>query len=117
MLQHLLSSWLLITLSLWVATLLLPKLKIQGGIGSYLIVAGGFGLLNVVVGELLFVLLGVLSLGFFFIFEAIARVLISAILLKVVDRFSDRLRVGSFGTAIVAAIIMAVVGVVARELL
>ena len=58
---------------------------------------------------MLFLVLGFASFGLGFVFAFITRLIVTAILLKVTDAFSSKLYVRSFGTALVAALIMTVV--------
>jgi putative membrane protein len=102
-------SWGVVTLALWAASEMLDGMKIEGGFFGHLITAGVFGLLNVLVGWLLFLVLGFVSFGLGFVFAFVTRVIVTAILLKVTDALSSKLTVRSFGTALVAALIMSVV--------
>ncbi len=102
-------SWGVVTLALYAASEMLDGMKIRGGFVGHLLTAGIFGLLNVLVGWLLFLVIGFASLGLGFLFAFVTRVLVTAILLKVTDALSSKLSVRSFGTALVAALIMSVV--------
>jgi len=104
---HLLLQWALLTFSFWLATTLLSGMHLKGGLGSHILLAGAFGLLSVCLGWLLWLVLGVLTIGLTFFFKFIGTLIVNAILLKVLDAFSDRLRIDGFGTALVAALIMA----------
>ena len=110
-------TWLVLSLSLWVASKLLKNMKIEGGIGSVLIISAIFGLLTYFAGAALFALLGTITLGLGFLFAFITRVVVAAILLKVTDALTDRLTVKGFGTAIIAAIIMSGVGTLTEYVL
>jgi len=102
-------SWGVVTLSLWAAAEMLDGMKIEGGVVGHVLTAGVFGLLNVLVGWLLFLMLGVVSFGLGFIFAFVTRLIVTAVLLKATDAFSSKLTVRSFGTAFVAAFIMSLV--------
>ncbi len=110
-------SWGVVTLSLWAASELLDGMKIEGGFFGHLLTAGVFGLLNVLVGWLLFLVLGFASLGLGFLFAFVTRLVVTAILLKAADALSSKLTVRSFGTALVAALIMSVVSGVSEWVL
>lgn len=115
--MSILVTWLALTLAMWAAARLLPSMEIRGGVGSHLLVSAGFGLLMFFTGWLFHLILGVASLGLLFLFSFIARVIVGAIVLKLTDAFTNRLRVDGIGTALIAALIIAVVGSVAETLM
>ena len=117
MIEGLLLSWLVLAVSVWVATALVSGVRVRGGVGSYLMVAALFGLLNLFLGKLLFLFIGVGTLGLGFLFAFITRWVVDAVMLKVTNALSDRLEVRSFGAALFAALIMSGVGVAAEWLL
>ena len=102
-------SWAVVTVSLWAAAQLLDGMSIKGGIVGHFLTSAIFGLLNVFVGWLFFLLLGVLTGGLGFVYAFVTRLGVTAILLKVTGMFSSRLTVKGFGTALIAALIMSVV--------
>ncbi len=112
--SSILITWAVLTFSMWVATLFLSKMKIEGGIVSHFLVAGGFGVLMTLVGSLIYGLLGALSGGLLFLFSFLGKLLAGAITLKITDMFTDRLEVKGFGTAFMAALIMSIAGSVAE---
>jgi putative membrane protein len=103
-------KWAILTLSIWVASKLLDGFKLKGSTASAFLVSALFGILSVLAGWLLFFFIGVSTLGLGFLFASVAWIVVNAILLKVADALTDRLSIKSFGTAIVAALIMSVVG-------
>lgn len=105
-------TWVAFTLGLFVAAKLLDGMEIKGGLGSHLVVGGLFGVLNAVFGPPLFVALGLVTLGLSLIFSFVARLVVSAIVLVVVDKLSDRVKVKTFGTAVLAALIVSVASTV-----
>jgi uncharacterized membrane protein YvlD (DUF360 family) len=107
---HILIAWAALTLAMWLSARLLPSMEIRGGLGSHLLVSAGFGLLLVFTGWFFHFVLGFLSLGLLFVFSFLARVIVGAIVLKITDYFSERLRVDGFGTALLASLIIALVG-------
>jgi putative membrane protein len=117
MMKELILSWLVLALSVWVATAVVSGVRVRGGLGSYLMIAALFGLLNVFVGKLLFVFIGVGTLGIGFVFAFLTRLVVDALMLKVTDALSDRLDIQSFGSAFFAALVMSGVGVGAEWLL
>jgi uncharacterized membrane protein YvlD (DUF360 family) len=108
--MEILITWAALTLAMWLATNLLPSMEIRGGVVSHALVSAAFGLLLFFTGWAFHFLLGVLSLGLLFVFGFIARVIVGAIVLKITDAFSERLRVDGFGTALLASLVISVVG-------
>ena len=110
--MDLLISWAVLTFSMYVATRLLDGIRIKGGPLDHFVVSAIFGTLSFFVGWLVYVVLGLLSLGVGFlpVFAFITRLVTMAILLKLTDRLTNRLKIESFGTAFVASFIMAIVG-------
>jgi putative membrane protein len=117
MMKELILSWLVLALSVWVATAVVSGVRVRGGLGSYLMIAALFGLLNLFVGKILFLFIGVGTLGLGFVFAFLTRLVVDALLLKVTDALSDRLDIQSFGSAFFAALVMSGVGVGAEWLL
>ena len=104
----LLISWLVLTFSFVVASKLLDGFQLKGGLGNQLLVAALFAVLNVVLGRALFIAIGIGTLGLGFLLSFITRLVATAIVLKVTDAITDKLKVKSFGTAFVAALVMSV---------
>ena len=103
--MKLLVRWASLALSFWVATAVIPGIDVKGGFTTYLWVALLFGLLNATLGSLLKLLTlpaVILTLGLFL-------VVVNAAMLVLVARWSDKLDVNSFWSAIFAAIIISVV--------
>jgi putative membrane protein len=103
--MKLLVRWAALALSFWVATALIPGIVVEGGFTTYLWVALLFGLLNATLGSLLKLLTlpaVILTLGLFL-------VVVNASMLMLIARWSDKLDVNNFWTAIFAAIIISVV--------
>jgi uncharacterized membrane protein YvlD (DUF360 family) len=115
--MHLLVSWIALCVAFWVATLLLPGMKVKGGIVSLAIVSAIFGTLSFFLGQALYLLIGFGTLGIGFLVSFLTRLIVGAILLLVTDKLSKRLSVDGFKTAVLAALVMAVVGVGTEMLL
>ncbi|MEM9071481.1 MAG: phage holin family protein [Myxococcota bacterium] len=105
-----------LTFSMFVAAKLLKGMTIKGGLGSHLIVSALFGLISFFAGWCLFFVIGVATLGFGFVFAFVTRWVVAAILLIITDRMTDRLKIAGFGTALLAAFLMSVVGTVTEFL-
>jgi putative membrane protein len=108
----LLISWLVLTVSFVVTSKLVDGFQLKGGLGNQLLVAAIFGVLNALIGYFLYLVVGIGTLGLAFIFSFIGRLVATALVLKLVDAMTDKLKVKSFGTAFVAALVMSVVGAV-----
>jgi putative membrane protein len=103
--MKLLVRWGALALSFWVATALIPGIDVMGGFTTYLWVALLFGLLNATLGSLLKLLTlpaVILTLGLFL-------VVVNAAILMLVSRWSDKLEVNNFWSAIFAALVISVV--------
>jgi putative membrane protein len=79
-------------------------------------VAAILGILNFLVGWLLFAVLTVVTLGIAWLLAFITRWIITAILLMVVDKVTDRFKVDGFGWALGGALVMSLVGTVGEWL-
>jgi putative membrane protein len=104
-----------LTVSFWLTSAILPGFQVKG-FGGALRVAAVFGVLNWVLGWLIFGLIGVLTLGLGFLLVFIARALVNAILLKITDALSSSLSISGFGYALLAGVVMSGIGTVAELL-
>ena len=103
--MKLLLRWGALALSFWVATAIIPGIDVMGGFTTYLWVALLFGLLNATLGSFLKLLTlpaVILTLGLFL-------VVINAAMLMLVSRWSEKLEVESFWSAILAAIVISLI--------
>ena len=108
MLRALLIKWACLALAVWATTGLLGDVRVDGGVGTYLLVAAVFATVNVVLGtvvRLLTLPLLLLTLGLF-------SIVVNALMLLVTDWLMDSFDVDGFGTALVGAVIIAVVSAV-----
>ncbi len=113
MIEGILVSWLVITVGVWVASLLLSGFRVRGGAASFFVVAAVIGILDVFVGWLIFVVIGVATLGIGFVLAFVTRWIVNAVVLKIADALSSRLQIQTFGTALLAALVISGVGVAA----
>jgi putative membrane protein len=109
-------SWLVLSLAVWVAALILPGFRVRGFTGA-LVVGALFGLLNWFLGWLLFVLIGLGTLGLGFLLAFITRWIVDAIVLKLTDSLSSRLEIRGFRWALAGALVMSAVGTIAEYFL
>ena len=114
--MHILFSWLILSFAVFVTARLLPGFKLTGGFGSAVVIAALFGALNWLIGWLLFFVIGVGTLGLGFLLSFLTRWLVTAILLKLVDALSTRLRIRDFGSAFIAALLISAIGTVGQLL-
>lgn len=103
-------SWLVLSATLWITAKLLPGFEIRspkGAIGVALI----FGILNYLLGTVLYVALGVVTLfvGFIPIISFFTQATVVAVLLKVTDAISDALDIKRFRDAFLAGMILTLV--------
>ena len=114
--MSLLLSWLVLSFAVWLTAVLLPGFHVKNFV-SAVIVAAVFGVLNFLVGWLLFALLTVVTLGLAWLLAFITRWIIDAILLLVTDRLTDHLKIDSVGWALGGALMMSVIGTLGEWLL
>ena len=107
--MHLLSQWLILSLAFWLTARLVPGFHVRS-LGDAIVVAAVFGIANFLLGTLLYYVLGVVTLGVGFLFSLITHWIVNAVLLKITNGLTDRLEVRSFGTALIAALVMSVLG-------
>jgi len=99
-------SFVVLLVSLFVAAKMLDGMEIKGGVGSYALVGVVFGVLNAVLGPALFHAIGIGTLGIGYLLGFITRLVATALVLKLVDALTDRLKVKDFKTAFLAALLM-----------
>ena len=109
MIESLLLSWLVLSLIIAATAAIVPGVTVRG-FGGVALVAALFGVLNVAIGWLLFTIIGIGTLGLGFLLAFVTRVVVNAILLKLVDAMTTRLSIQSFGHALLAAVVMSGLG-------
>src|SRR5919205_146838 len=107
--MRLILSWLILSFAVWVTDALLPGFHLKNG-KSALLVAAIFGLLNFVLGWLLFAVFTVFTLGIAWLLAFITRWIINAILLVITDKLTDHLKIDGFGWALGGALSMSAIG-------
>jgi putative membrane protein len=58
--------------------------------------------------------LGIVTLGLGFVLSFLTRWVVNAIILKITDAFTTRLKVATFGTALFAAAVISLVGAIGQ---
>ena len=107
--MSLILSWLILTLAVWVTSAILPGFHVKGP-KSALLVAAIFGVLNFLLGWLLFAIFSVATLGIAWLLAFITRWIINAILLVITDKLTDHLKIDGFGWALGGALVMSLIG-------
>lgn len=106
---NLLIRWAVLAGAFAVTSWLLAGLDVSGGAWGYVWVSALFGIVNASIGTILRILtfpLKLLTLGLF-------SVVVNALLLEITDGLTNRLTIDEFWwTAIVAAVILAVAGMI-----
>ena len=105
--------WAILSVAVWVATLIVPNITVKGSAWSYFWVALLVALVNTFIGTLVKILTFpavILSLGLFMI-------VINAAMLKLVDRWSTAITIKGWWSAIFAAIIISVVSSILNKTL
>jgi len=108
--------WLILAGSVWFSAAVLPGVRIRGGFWGALVVAGVFGFLNFLLAKLLFLVIGIGTLGIGFLLAFLTRWVVNALLLKLTDTFSERIEIDGFGWALGAAALMSGVGTLLERL-
>jgi uncharacterized membrane protein YvlD (DUF360 family) len=106
-------SVLVLTAAMALSAALLPGFRVRGKWGVVK-VAVVFGLLNWALGKLVFVAIGLGTLGMGFLLAFATRRLVTALLLKLTDALTDTLEIDGFKTAFFAALLVSATGTVAE---
>jgi putative membrane protein len=114
--MNLIVSWIALSFAVWLTATLMPSLRVRR-LSDAIIVAAIFGTLNWAIGWLLFVLIGIGTLGLGFLLAFLARWLATAIVLKLTDVVTQRITIANFTTAIWAALLMSGIGTLVERLL
>lgn len=104
--------WAVLAFSMWIATLIVPGITVQGGFTTYLWVALLFGLINSVFGSIIKVLTFPVSLVTFGLFLFV----INAAMLALTARWSEKLDVTGFWSALAASLIISVITTVFKPM-
>ena len=106
-------SWLVLSLAVYVVSVLLPGVILRKP-SDAIIVAAMLGIVNLLIGWLLFFVIGIVTLGIGFLLAFVTRWIVDAIVLVFVAAMTERLEVRGFGTALLAALLMSLIGTVAE---
>jgi putative membrane protein len=111
--MRMLMSWLVLSISVWLTAAILPGFRVNG-FGGAIKAAAIFGILNWLLGQFIFVVLGIATLGIGFLLAFLTRWFVMALLLKFADALSSNFKIDSFGTAILGALLMSGIGTLAE---
>ena len=103
--MKLLIRWGALAASFWVATTLVTGIHVDGGLKTYLWVALLFGLINALLGSLI----KLVTLPITFLTFGLFLVIINAAMLQLTARWSDKLTIDNFWSAIFASVIISFV--------
>ena len=101
----LLARWAVLAFSMWIATLVVPGITVDGGVTTYLWVALLFGLINSFFGSIIKVLTFPVSIVTFGLFLFV----VNAAMLSLTARWSEKLEVTGFWSALFASLIISVI--------
>ena len=108
----LLIRWAVLAFSMWIATLVVPGISVDGGLTTYLWVALLFGLINTFFGSIIKVLTFPVSLVTFGLFLFV----VNAAMLSLTARWSEKLEVAGFWSALFAALIISVITTILKPI-
>jgi putative membrane protein len=103
--MNLIIRWAVLAFAMWVSTLAVPGITVNGGFTTYLWVALLFGLINSIFGSLIKVLTFPVSIVTFGIFLFI----VNAAMLSLTARWSEKLDVTGFWSALFASLIISAI--------
>lgn len=112
----LLLSWLILSLAVWLTAVVLPGFHVRS-FRSAILVAALFGVLNFLLGWLLFAVFTIATLGLAWVLAFLTRWIINALLLRLTAALTDRLTIDSFGWALGGALMMSALGTAGQWLL
>lgn len=114
--MNLLLTWLVMSVAVWLTAEVLPGFHVKS-FRSAIVVAAMFGLLNFLLGWLLFAVFAIATLGIGLLLAFITRWIVNAIVLKLTDSLTDHLTIDSFGWALAGALLISVIGTAAEWLI
>src|SRR3954463_5087860 len=103
-LPHVLLTWAIYSFAFWLTAKIVPGFRIAG-LWDAIVVAAIFGVVNFLLGTILYYVIGFATLGIGLLLSVLTHWFVNAILLKLTDALTSRLEVRSFGTALLAALV------------
>ncbi len=109
-------GWLLAAAALLLSDRLFDRVELRGGFVTALFIAALYSLLHFLLSWLIFGVLGIATLGLGFIFRLVTQLVTAAIVLKLTAALSSRFDIRGFGSALGAAILLAISAQIAVHL-
>lgn len=106
--MSILLTWLFASIGFLLAGAIVPDFRLRG-FGNAAIAAVIFGALNLLLGWLLFFVIGIGTLGIGFLLAFITRWVVNAILLKLTAGLTDKLAIRGFAPALLGSLVISVV--------
>ena len=103
-LTRVLVNWLIMIAAVWIATAVVPGIHVNGGLGTYLAISLLFGLVNAVLGPVLYWLAGSQS----WVRLGGSALIVNGILFATTAGLSPNLDIGGLGGAVLGALVVAV---------
>jgi putative membrane protein len=97
--------WAVLAFSMWIATLVIPGITVNGGVTTYFWVAFLFGLINSIFGSTVKVLTFPVSIVTFGLFIFV----VNAAMLALTARWSDKLDISGFWSALFASLLISAI--------
>lgn len=104
------------SLAVWATAALLPGFHLKSA-KSAILVAAIFGILNFLLGWILFAIFTVLTLGLAWLLAFLTRWIVNALLLKLTDALTDHLKIDGFVWALAGALVISLISTLAHWLL
>lgn len=111
----LLLVWLFTAGGVVLASRLIPGVRVRS-FGAALAVAAVFGILNAVLGWLLFVVLGIATLGIGFLLGFLTSWAVNTILLRLTDSIVDGFSITTWGKTALTALVLSLAASLARAI-
>jgi putative membrane protein len=108
MAKKLLIKWGVLTLAIWLAAAIVPRVHVHGGVLTYAWVALLFGLVNAILGPFL----RLLALPFTLLTLGLFALVVNGVLVAITAGLSSKLDVGGFFSAFLAALVISLVSAV-----
>lgn len=109
-------GWLVLSLAFVATAWLLPGMSVKGLKGAA-VAAAVFGILSWLLGKLLFVVLGIVTLGLGFLLFFVTMWVVNVILLKLTNAITDSVEVKTTGTAMIGALLISLISAVLKAIL
>lgn len=106
-------GWLILSVAVWATAAVLPGVHVRG-FGTAVAVAAVFGILNFLFGWLLFIIIGIGTLGLGFLLFFITAWIVNALMLYATDALMRSFKIDSFVWALVASLMISVVSTIGQ---